>query len=226
MTEDAAPQPRGGDETARDRISRPGTIRADLDRMLDELVERPGDERELVAGIERTFGVDCAVAVFDMSGFSRTTRSQGIVPFLAMIRMVTRLVGPSVEQSGGRVLKTEADNVWCVFPTVAEAVEAARRVRARLDAANVVLPAGRELHLSLGIGFGRVLLVDEPDGTGDVFGDEVNLAGKLGEDLATQDEVLLTAQAAQQLGETGLQERVLSVSGLELTCYAVPSGGS
>lgn len=196
--------------------------RRDFDRLLDELADEPERETELVAAIDREFAVECAVAVFDMSGFSRSTQSLGIIPFLGMLRMVQRLAVPTIEASEGRVLKTDADNLWCVFPTVPAAVQAARGIRNRLDAANVVLPAERELHLSAGIGFGRILLVDEPGGGGDMFGDEVNLAGKLGEDLAVRDEVLLSARAAALAREDGLKEKQFSVSGLSLTCFALP----
>ena len=51
-----------------------------------------------------------------------------------------------------------------------------------------------QLAFSYGIGFGQVLELDH-----DVFGLEVNLASKLGEDLARAGEVLLTPSAAEGL---------------------------
>jgi class 3 adenylate cyclase len=50
------------------------------------------------------------------------------------------------------------------------------------------------VRFSYGIGWGDVI-----DLEADVFGLEVNLASKLGEDLARPGEVLLTAAAAQAL---------------------------
>jgi class 3 adenylate cyclase len=50
------------------------------------------------------------------------------------------------------------------------------------------------LRFSYGIGFGDVLELEE-----DVFGLEVNLASKLGEDHARPGEVLLTSSAADAL---------------------------
>lgn len=199
-----------------------GRTREDFHRLLDQLADTPELEADICAALEADFATECAVAVFDMSGFSRSTQALGIVAFLGMIRTVQRLACPAIEAAQGRVLKTDADNLWCVFPDVPSAVAAARAVRDRLDAANVVLPVERELHLSAGIGYGRILVIDEPGGGGDMYGDEVNLAGKLGEDLAGKDEVLLSAAAAAASGEQGLAERQFSASGLSLTCYALP----
>ena len=220
-----APLPAGAVPSQAAPAAGPAT-RAEFERLLDELADAPEREADLCAQIDATFGAECAVVVFDMSGFSRTTRALGIVPFLGMIRMVQRLAQPAIEAAGGRVLKIDADNLWCVLPDVPEAVAAARAVRDRLDAANVALPAERELHLSAGIGYGRILVIDDSASGdahgGDMYGDEVNLAGKLGEDLAGRDEVLLSPRAASRSREAGLAERQLSISGLSLTCYALP----
>ena len=54
-------------------------------------------------------------------------------------------------------------------------------------------------------------------------GNEVNLASKLGEDIADLGDVLLTANAYAQVEkqEIKCEERRVSVSGLELTYYAI-----
>jgi class 3 adenylate cyclase len=48
-------------------------------------------------------------------------------------------------------------------------------------------------NLSVGIDFGRVLLIGDIE----FFGDPVNTASKLGEDLATRNEVLVTHRAIE-----------------------------
>jgi class 3 adenylate cyclase len=53
-------------------------------------------------------------------------------------------------------------------------------------------PVGQS-ELCIGIGFGRILQLDD-----DAFGDEVNLAYKLGEDIAKGREILITASAAER----------------------------
>jgi class 3 adenylate cyclase len=86
-----------------------------------------------------------------------------------------------------------------------------------LKAVNEALPAAEELAVAIGIGYGPVLMIGEYD----IYGDEMNLACKLGEDLAQRGEVLLTRQAHTALGETPwrfIQEEY-SVSGIELEAF-------
>ncbi len=87
-----------------------------------------------------------------------------------------------------------------------------------LEIANEPLPAASEIYIAIGIGYGRVLLV----GDDDAYGDEMNVACKLGEDLAEQGEILLTASAHEALG-TGttwqFEDSSVRISGLDLTAY-------
>ena len=64
-------------------------------------------------------------------------------------------------------------------------------------------PDNEQLHFSYGIGYGDVLDLDE-----DMFGLEVNLASKLGEDLADPGEALLTPSAAAAVDAATLKRLV------------------
>lgn len=66
-----------------------------------------------------------------------------------------------------------------------------------LAVANQLLPAADEVYASFVIGYGSLLVI----GGDDVYGDEMNLACKLGEDLAERGEVLLTQAAFEGLQE-------------------------
>ncbi len=188
-----------------------------LDRLLGEMVERPEDRRELAATIERDFGEERAVMVLDMSGFSRTTQKRGIVAFLLMIHQMKLLCRPAIEAAGGLVVKAEADNLFCLFADVSDAVAAAREVVERLDSANLVLPEDRRLYASIGIGWGAILNIDNDD----IFGDEVNLASKLGEDVAERGMIVLTEAArARAAGSTiETREESVSISGLTFSYH-------
>jgi len=190
-----------------------------LDRLLGEMVERPEDRRELAAAIERDFGEQRAVMVLDMSGFSRTTQKRGITAFLLMIHQMKLLCRPAIEAAGGLVVKGEADNLFCLFEDVADAVAAAREVVERLDAANFVLPEDRRLYASIGIGWGAILNVDNDD----IFGDEVNLASKLGEDVAERGMIVLTEAARARARAAGAKietrEESVSISGLTFSYH-------
>src|SRR5690606_37857558 len=119
---------------------------------------------------------------------------------------------------GGTLVKAEADNLYCLFDDVEGAVEAAREVMRQLATVNPLLPAGRKLYASIGIGFGDILVLGEED----LFGDEVNLASKLGEDVAQGGMVLLTEAARAALdGSVATNEERASISGLALVYHAV-----
>jgi len=169
----------------------------ELRRLLDQRNEHPERLAEIDRAICDRFTRTLAVLVLDMSGFSRLTHRYGIVHFLAMIQRMHRVVLPvvSAPQHAGRLLKLEADNVYAVFPDAPLAVDAAREVQRKLAAANQVLPADWDLHVCIGIGYGDVLAV----GDDEIYGHEMNLASKLGEDVGCGGETLLTEAAYERL---------------------------
>lgn len=196
------------------RVQPPPTVEY-FERLLQERQAYPERASEIDAQIEATFSQPLAVMVMDMVGFSRTTLTTGIISTLAQIYQIRELAVPLIEVHQGRVLKLEADNVYAVFPTTAEALAAMQAVLNQLNE--------NELHASVGIGFGEVLVVGERD----VFGNEMNLASKLGEDLAEDDEILLTeaALAALPVPPQGVEAMTAEVSGLTLHLYRVPLSG-
>lgn len=195
----------------------PPNSRARLDELLSRIIDHPEERVAITAQIERDFTRRGAILVLDMSGFSRTTQVHGVVSFLLMIHQMRLLAEPAIAQHGGQLVKGEADNLYCLFPTVEEAVAAARETIRRLNTVNVLLPAGRRLYASIGIGFGDILVPGH-----DLFGDEVNLASKLGEDVAQGGMILLTEAARAHLDAAvpTTPERA-SISGLALTYHVV-----
>jgi class 3 adenylate cyclase len=144
---------------------------------LESLLDLAPAEREAAAAARTRI---VAVLVVDMSGFSRITDEERIVPALLAIRDLQRIVMEEVAARGGAVVKFDADNAFCVLEDPVAAGDAAQAIVGRFPS-------------SAGIGFGPVLFID-----GDLFGGEVNRASKLGEDIAKAGEVLPTeaAQAA------------------------------
>jgi len=188
---------------------------AELDRLLERMAERPEAQAELAAELDERFGETRAVLVLDMSGFSRATRRGDVVPFLLMIHRMKRLATPIVEANRGVVVKAQADNLYCLFEDVASAAAAAREIVAGLEAASAALPEARRLYASIGIGFGRMLNIDEED----MWGDEVNLACKLGEDIAGRGEILLTRAAHAAAGAPQAEALAASLAGRRLTYF-------
>ena len=191
--------------------------REELQALLDEMLERPYDRAEIERRIEERFVEERAVMALDMSGFSRTTQAHGIVSVLLMIHQMQRLAEGPVEDNGGRIVKAEADNLFAIFPEVDGAIEASREITRSLRAANLVLPRELQLYVAIGIGHGAILNVGDED----IWGAEVNLASKLGEDVAQLGDILLTPAAREQLSVDGVEvhERTVDVSGLALTYF-------
>ena len=195
--------------------------RENLDRLLEEIIENPERRTEVTESIETMFGQEKAVMILDMSGFSQTTQRYGITSFLLMIHQMRRIATPCVIAHNGLVLKAEADNLFCLFDTVRDAVRAAQKMTRHLTAANHILPQAQRLYVSIGIGCGMILNIADED----LYGNEVNLAAKLGEDIAAMGEILLTSAAHAELREPDIvcKEETVSISGLELKYFSVQS---
>jgi adenylate cyclase len=195
----------------------------ELHLLLQERIEYPDRISEVDQKIRDAFAETHAVMVLDMSGFSRLTIRYGIIHFLAMIHRMNSVVAPVVEEYGGRVVKLDADDVFAVFPDVSHALDASIDILKRLESVNTGLPEELDLYASMGIGYGEVLNLED-----DMFGEQLNLASKLGEDLAHRSEILLTEAAHKQIeGEAREFEQIeMSISGLSLTVYKIKYSSS
>jgi len=193
--------------------------REELSRLLQERNEYPERAPEIDARIRETFGETHAIMIMDMSGFSRMTLKHGIMHFLAMIHRMNQIVAPTVSEHKGRVIKFEADNAFAIFDTVEAAIEAAIDTSRRFSAANTMLPEEMDMHGKFGIGYGEILIVEDTD----LFGSEVNLASKLGEDLAERGEILLTEAAFAEVDaeRREYEEVSMTISGLQLKVHKV-----
>jgi class 3 adenylate cyclase len=195
-----------------------------LERMLERRNEHPERLAEIDREIWQAFGQTRAVWVLDMCGFSRLTMRYGITHFLAMIHRLHTIAFPMITRNHGRVVKTEADNVFSVFEHVEDALASARDVQESLATANAFLPADWDLHASIGIGFGELLMLADDD---DFYGNELNLASKLGEDIAEPGEILMTEAAHSQLVDEGpkmtlsFDMREIVVSKMALKAFAL-----
>lgn len=191
-----------------------------LNNLLDRYLVAEPDELETIdAEIWDTFGDDCAVFVLDMSGFTRITQEQGIVRFMALRRLMHQVSGPVIDRYRGTLIKYFADNLIAIFERIDDAVEAATAMHLSFRATNVVLDDARDVLVSIGIDTGRLLRLPN-----DLFGGPVNLACKLGEDLAAPGETLITRRAFEQLAtppRVAVQQRLFQVSGTEIDAVVI-----
>ena len=193
-----------------------------LEKLLDELGEHPERLDEIRKRVEEIFSEERTVLILDMSGFTRMTHQGQLISYLLMINQMKRLALPCIEAAGGILVKAEHDNLTCLFDNVEDALRASTEITERLESANVILPTDRELYVSIGIGHGRILNVANEH----IYGDEVNLASKLGEDIAEQGDILLTTGAFKQLAAPpeNVKQETLSISGIRADFYRVTAG--
>lgn len=187
----------------------------------EDASERQAIEETMWAG----YGAEYAVLILDMSGFSLLTRKYGIVHYLSMVQRMQLTTEPIVKSFGGSMIKYEADNCFAVFPDPLSAVNAAVAMQHAFAASNILTTDDLDIHISCGIDYGRLLII----GHEDCFGDPVNRASKIGEDLALAGEILVTAEAMQMIpAAAGIKARELSVSiaGITIPAFAIVYGHS
>lgn len=188
-----------------------------LDKLLIERVEHPEREKRIDAAIRKQFEKKVAIFILDMSGFSKLVQRYGIIHYLAMIRRMRKIVGPAITRNNGVVIKFEADNCFAVFMKADDAVNAGVQINHDLGVANEVTADESDVHVSIGIGYGPTLLACD-----DMYGNELNLASKLGEDTAEKGEVLLTQAAKKECKKKReFTSFPLSISGISMKAFKV-----
>ena len=171
----------------------PLTGHEEFDQLVAKFADEPDPNKaeSIREGIWERFGTEGAVFISDMASFSSTSRKIGVLHFLKMIHRARQIIAPVIEANNGTLLKCDADNCYAFFEKTDDAIRASFDVNRALFKANDAFGIGEQIYLSVGIDFGRVLLAGDID----FYGDPVNTASKLGEDLAVREEVLVTRRA-------------------------------
>ena len=189
----------------------------EAERLLDAMLDHPERATELTAQLHVACKRTKAILVLDMCGFSRITQQRGILTFLLMIRRMRRICEPCFSSHGGELLRAEADNLFYFFDSAADAVAGAREALTQIEKANAAQSPEDHLFCAIGIGFGEVLCLSECN----AHGYEVNIAFKLGEDIAQEGQILLTEACHTALGLTtfAANAKAVTVSGIELRYF-------
>lgn len=144
--------------------------------------------------IENECVVETTVMMCDSSGFTRRTHEYGILHFLAVMTDVYDRFEPILAKRRGILISRGADNLLAIFDKPSDGVDAAIEMQRLLAKFNAGKPDRDQFQLCMGFHFGSILRV--ADG---IFGDKVNIASKIGEDLAAADEILVTGEVAKRL---------------------------
>ncbi len=189
--------------------------------LLDYSHETDLDKRgQIEESLWQEYGTEFAILVLDMSGFSLLTRKYGIVHYLSMVRRMQVTVEPIIDSFEGIVVKFEADNCFAVFPKPLAAIRAAVAMQLALDASNIITSDDLDIHIACGIDYGKILIVEMED----CFGEAVNRACKLGEDIGIADDILVTKEAMDLVppdADIRCKPLELSISGINITAFAI-----
>ena len=204
-------------------LAEPFTGHDEFDKMIAELAaEYDADKAEEIrARIIERFAVEGAVFISDMASFSSTSRQRGVCHFLKLIHRARQIIAPIIAENNGMLLKCDADNCYAFFGNPDDAIQASFDVNAALFRSNEAFDTLEHIFLSVGIDYGNVLLVGDTD----FFGDPVNTASKLGEDLAIHAETLVTERALERASfkAPALAERMVArISDIEIEYVRVP----
>jgi adenylate cyclase len=178
---------------------------------------QPGaDTAKIDRRIWNLFGEEWAIMFTDLAGFSRQVATFGITHFLQIIHEHVLILNPIIDAHDGILLKTEADSMMVVFRESARAVQCAVEMQHKLAVENTKRSDETKILLCVGIGAGKVLKV----GHHDVYGEAVNAASKLGEDIAKAGEILVTSVVRDQLRATPMVFELLDdvVAGSSQNC--------
>ncbi|MDX2091229.1 MAG: adenylate/guanylate cyclase domain-containing protein [Kofleriaceae bacterium] len=161
---------------------------ARLWKLIEERTKVGSDAEAIDRRIWDLFGEEWSVMFTDLAGFSRQVAAFGIVHFLQVIYEQKQLLLPIVERHDGVLIKVEADSFLILLKRPEAALACAIEMQRACRAVNARRAPEEQIVLCVGLGHGKLLKIGDED----VFGHEVNLASKLGEDTAKGNEILAT----------------------------------
>lgn len=196
---------------------------ADFDRLIAELAatDDEAEQGEIRKTIWDRFGTTGTTFISDMANFSSTSRTLGICHFLKPIHRTRETVTPIVRDNNGVLLKFDADNCYAFFENPGDGLQASLDINSALFDDNQNRDIDEHIFVSVGIDHGELLLVGESD----FYGDPVNTASKLGEDLAIRGETLVTERALRRTTMTlneNVERMVARISDIEIAYVRIP----
>jgi adenylate cyclase len=193
-----------------------------IDQHLKDYINQNNEKsrKKIEDQIWHKYGREGAIFILDMADFSLNTKTHGIVYYLSLIKKMQQTVEPIIRSRSGHLVKFEADNAYAYFDTPENALQAGIDMKVAFEVSNNKYPDDLDIFISIGIDYGKFLFLEEDH---DFFGDPINIASKLGEDLAKKGEILMTEHAYNMLPEIHYQsERVVfEISGIVIKSYKI-----
>jgi len=186
-----------------------------LDTLIQERLEPGADREKIDSRIWDLFGEEWCVMFTDLAGFSRNISQFGITHFLQSIYESERLLIPIIGEHDGILLKDLGDSFLIIFKKARKAVLASIAMQRILKEYNRDKLEEDMVLLCVGLGCGQMLRIGDID----VFGYEVNLASKLGEDIARPWEILVSESVKENVADSmGVSFEEFSIDFPAATC--------
>lgn len=190
-----------------------------LFKRIKEYTSSNCDMVEMESRLWEEFGATRACLVLDSTGFTRVARVYGVPLFLSFIVKMRDIAADIVNNYNGLNFRAEADNIYAEFLSVDYALKASFKLHEAIEKSDLWLNEQEKFKVCIGIGYGKLLLAGDEG----VFGDEMNIASKLGEDKARGGETLLSENAfhnLEQIDHTKYEKLTIFVSGGAINYYA------
>lgn len=175
----------------------------------------PAERERIDESLWARFGATGVAFISDMSRFSKGTRARGICHCLGLIYRMRDIVVPLIQAGGGRLLKCETDNCYAFYDSADAAIATSIRINAEIERRNQTADDANQIYVSMGMDYGELLLL----GSEEFYGDPVNTASKLAEDLAGRGETLISDRLLAQ-ASTALPKmppwQTTRISGIDL----------
>ena len=196
------------------------TTKKDLFESIREYLAKHTDFQTMRKELWQNFGGRCATLVLDCCKFTRATQESGIVHFLVCLLKLNEMIKPIFEKHGCLSYRTEEDNIYAEFKTPDQALAASIEANQAVSSAKLMLNDHEPFQICIGIGYGDVLCTQNEG----VFGDEMNLASKLGEDIAGGEEILLTEAAFASIEDKykcDFKRKSITISSVQISYYSL-----
>lgn len=130
----------------------------------------------------------------DVSGSTKLFELRGDQEARRLVAAVLQALAGITTEHGGRVIKTIGDEIMCTFPGALQGVLAATDMQRRMKNDPVFLKDN--IGIRIGLHHGDALVESD----GDVYGDAVNTAARMGDKmLARRDQIVTTASTAAEI---------------------------
>ncbi|MBI2740882.1 MAG: serine hydrolase [Rhodospirillales bacterium] len=117
-----------------------------------------------------------AIVAADVVGYSRLMGRDESGTLVALKTVRRDIIDPRIEAFGGRIVKTTGDGMLLEFPSVVDAVRCVVEIQTAVAAHNAGIPEDRRIIFRVGVNLGDIIIEGD-----DIFGDGVNVAGRLQE---------------------------------------------